>query len=416
MKKRILLIGGNFYPELTGIGKYNSEMMHWFAQSGYDCGIVTTYPYYPQWKIGPPYNRKSFWYSTEKKFFEKTGGKMTIYRCPHYVPKQPSGATRMISDFSFLLSAFFRIINLLFKKKYDVVLVVVPPFPIGFLGILYKTFKPAKMLYHFQDLQIDAAWDLKMIKSQKLINFLFYMERKILEKADWISSISDNMIERVKLKSKKKDVFLFPNWANTKMFFPVEDKEALKKEFGFTSSQKIILYSGAVGEKQGLESVLFAAEKLQSHQSIIFIISGTGPYKEKLKAISIQKQLSNVLFFDLQPVEKFNNFLNMADVHLVIQKANASDLMMPSKLTTILAVGGLALVTANKQSGLYQVINKYKMGITVDAENEEALLEGIKTCVENDHSQIIQNARSYAEQYLNLDTIMNSLKEKISLN
>ena len=31
MKKRLLLISYNFYPEPTGIGKYNGEMISWFV-------------------------------------------------------------------------------------------------------------------------------------------------------------------------------------------------------------------------------------------------------------------------------------------------------------------------------------------------------------------------------------------------
>ena len=47
--KKVLLISQNFTPEPTGIGKYNGEMMNWLAVNGYDCSVITTYPYYPQW-------------------------------------------------------------------------------------------------------------------------------------------------------------------------------------------------------------------------------------------------------------------------------------------------------------------------------------------------------------------------------
>ena len=65
----------------------------------------------------------------------------------------------------------------------------------------------------------------------------------------------------------------------------------------------------------------------------------------------------------LQAHSEFNDFLNLADVHLVIQKASASDLVMPSKLTTILAVGGLAIITANPGSGLYSLVKEQNIGV-----------------------------------------------------
>jgi colanic acid biosynthesis glycosyl transferase WcaI len=53
----------------------------------------------------------------------------------------------------------------------------------------------------------------------------------------------------------------------------------------------------------------------------------------------------------LQPLEMFNRFLNVADIHLVIEKISAGDLVMPSKLTKILAVGELSIVTASREPG-----------------------------------------------------------------
>jgi colanic acid biosynthesis glycosyl transferase WcaI len=157
-----------------------------------------------------------------------------------------------------------------------------------------------------------------------------------------------------------------------------------------------------------LEAIIEAAEvyKLESH--IKFLICGSGPYKENLQNLANHKQLNNVIFFPLQPMEKFNQFLNMADVHLVIQKAKASDLVMPSKLTTILSVGGLALITANKDTGLYSLVEKYKMGILVKAENQKELNEGLMIALNNDNLETMYNARAYAEKFLDINNVMRS--------
>jgi colanic acid biosynthesis glycosyl transferase WcaI len=78
-KERILLIGGNYYPEPTGIGKYSGEMIDWLSVQNYECGVITTYPYYPYWKIQDPYINKSSWYRTEqRKTISDTP--ITIYR------------------------------------------------------------------------------------------------------------------------------------------------------------------------------------------------------------------------------------------------------------------------------------------------------------------------------------------------
>lgn len=407
MKQRILLIGYNFTPEPTGIGKYSGEMIEWLANAGYDCSVITTYPYYPYWKVQEPYHKKRFWYLKESAT-TKSGGKVTVYRCPMYVPNKPSGVKRILLDMSFTATAFIKILGLLFHKKYDTVITVVPSFQFGLLGCFYKVFKNSKTVYHIQDMQIEAAQDLNMIKSKTIINLLYGVERFIFNNTDVISSISESMVAKIEQKAHKK-VVLFPNWTDTKFFSPIPDKNQLKKDFGFLRTDKIVLYSGAIGEKQGLEGIILAAENFKDNRDVKFLICGSGPYKEKLQKLADSKQLTNVVFFPLQPMEKFNQFLNMADVHLVIQKAKASDLVMPSKLTTILSVGGLALITANSDSGLYQLISKYDMGVLVDAENQQTLNSGIlKALTSQDNIQIKENARKYAENYLDINSVMKS--------
>lgn len=406
MENRVLFIGGNFSPEPIGIGKYNGEMIDWLACQGYDCTVITSYPYYPQWKVQDPYSKKAFWFKKEikysKPFYEKA---IQIYRCPQFVPGTPTGSKRMILDFSFCLTSFMIVFKLLFHKKYDYVISVVPCFQIGILGILYKFIRGGKFLYHIQDLQIDAARDLKMIKSTTLINALLGIEKFILKQADVISSISEGMMEKIKTKCNR-EIDFFPNWVDTKQFFPIENKGALKQEYNFKSTDKIVLYSGAIGEKQGLEAILYTANSLKHIQCLKFVLCGSGPYLKKLEGLRESLALTNVIFMPTQPIEKLNRFLNMADIHLVIQKANASDLVMPSKMTTILAIGGVAVVTAPENSSLHKLISSHKMGLVIEPENMQALTGIVMTSIFKDLDYCSINARNYAEQHLSINRIL----------
>ena len=330
-----------------------------------------------------------------------------------YVPANPSGLKRILLDFSFLASAALKLLQLVPSKRFDAVLVVAPSFQFGLLGVLYKKIRNAKFFYHIQDMQIEAARDLQMIKSSKLIDILFKIESYIFNKADTVSSISAGMVRKIAGKAKKP-ITLLPNWTDIDLFYPLAEREYLKQQFGFEATDKIILYSGAIGEKQGLEAILHAANNFRNHTKWKFIICGSGPYKQKLQALAVNLQLENVYFFPLQPFDKFNQFLNIADVHLVIQKANASDLVMPSKLTTILAVGGLALITANQDSSLYALVEEHNLGLVVTAENQEALNEGIRRAVTEDTSGLRKQARWYAETHLSLASIMHRFEKALA--
>jgi colanic acid biosynthesis glycosyl transferase WcaI len=110
-KKRFLIFGINYHPELTGIGKYTSEMVNWLVSHDYYCTVVTSYPYYPYWKLQKPYKNLFF----KKEVFND--GKLTVYRCPIYIPHKPSGFKRIIHDASFFLTSALVFISLYLKRS-----------------------------------------------------------------------------------------------------------------------------------------------------------------------------------------------------------------------------------------------------------------------------------------------------------
>ena len=406
--KKILLIGYNFWPEPTGIGKYSGEMIEWLAKNGAQCTVITSYPYYPYWRIQPPYRSKRFFYSTERKNIGT--GSIRILRCPVYIPKNPSGLKRMFQDATFFLSSTAAVKYIaLTRARHQITLAISPSFFVGFPALIYRLLRRNKVLYHIQDLQIEAAEQLGMIKSPILLSTLYRLEKYILKRVNAVSTISEAMAKKVEEKSQEK-VHLIPNWSDTEFFRPIQNKSELKKEFGFDSNKKVVLYSGAIGKKQGLEMILNAAETF-SESGTQFVICGTGPYSEIIQKKALERTIQNLCFLPLQPLEQFNRFLNMADVHLVIQKSGASDLLLPSKLTNIFSVGGLALITATKGTFLYQLNEDHNLAVVVEPENQEAFNEGLKETLllRSKNDERIMNARSYAEKYLNKNSVMSLL-------
>ena len=412
--KKILLIGHNFFPELVGMGKYNGEMVNWLLKRGYDCTVITTFPYYPFWKVQAPYN--NLWYKKEISLHAESNNKLVVYRCPAYIPKTPTGKRRAIQDFSFWVSKFFMISKLIVSnKKYDLIISIAPPFHLAYLGLLIKKLTGGKLLYHVQDLQIEAARDLKLFSNKKILAGLFKAELSILKNADYVSSISAGMIKKIKAKVNR-DVIFFPNWVDTNIFFPMPSRELLKAKWGYKTDDIVYLYSGAIGVKQGLENLLATAEDLKDDPHIKFLICSSGPYSDILQGQAKIKNLKNVSFLPVQSTELFNEFLNMADLHLVIQKANAGDLVMPSKLTTILAIGGASIITASKGTSLYEMVNEFDFGYVIEPGDQSLLTKQILAIKldENLKEKRIK-AHKYAVKYLNIEKVMHDFEEKVLL-
>ncbi|MBK0380668.1 WcaI family glycosyltransferase [Mucilaginibacter segetis] len=415
--KKILLISHNFSPEPIGIGKYNGEMLEWLANRGYECTVITTFPYYPFWKVQKPYN--NLWYKKEIIYTEQTNAAITIYRCPSYIPKNPTGKRRALQDFSYWISKFFIVFKLgLLNKRFDLIVTVAPPFHLAYLGLMLRKLTGGKLLYHIQDMQIEAARDLKLFSKKRILAGLFKVEHNILKSADFVSSISEGMIKKIK-KKVDREIEFFPNWVDTDYFYPLPNRNELKIKWGYQPDDIVYLYSGAVGVKQRLERILVTAEELKDHEHIKFIICSSGPYKDKLWKQANRKGLTNISFLQVQEKNVFNEFLNMADIHLVLQIADAGDLVMPSKLATIVAVGGASIITATKGTTLYDMVKDHNIGYIVEPQDkgiQDILTKQILDIKLNDElEEKRRNARKYAVEYLNVDKVMSKF-EKSFLN
>lgn len=91
-------------------------------------------------------------------------------------------------------------------------------------------------------------------------------ERSGLLNMDHISTISRSMMNKAQEKGvDAQKVIFFPNWSEVARFRDVSDADALalRQQLGLPDDKKIILYSGNIGEKQGLESVIDAAALLE---------------------------------------------------------------------------------------------------------------------------------------------------------
>ena len=52
---RVLIIGINYSPELTGIGPYTAGLAEHLASRGDDVTVITGLPHYPDWRIAAGY-------------------------------------------------------------------------------------------------------------------------------------------------------------------------------------------------------------------------------------------------------------------------------------------------------------------------------------------------------------------------
>ncbi|WP_144882953.1 colanic acid biosynthesis fucosyltransferase WcaI [Leclercia adecarboxylata] len=397
---KILVYGINYSPELTGIGKYTGEMVEWMASQGHEVRVITAPPYYPEWQVGKHYS--SWRYRREE-------GAATVWRCPLYVPKQPSTLKRLIHLGSFALSSFFPLMAQR-RWKPDRIIGVVPTlFCTPGMRLLGKL-SGARTLLHIQDYEVDAMLGLGMAgkgKVGKVARLASAFERSGLHNVDYVSTISRSMMNKAQEKGVAAEkVIFFPNWSEVARFRDVApaDVAALRAQLGLAEAHKIILYSGNIGEKQGLENVIDAAAAL-SDKPWQFVIVGQGGGKARLEKMARERGLQNIQFFPLQSYDALPALLKMADCHLVVQKRGAADAVLPSKLTNILAVGGNAVITAEAHTELGQLCTSLPgIAVCVEPESVPALVAGIEQALTMPKENTV--ARDYAERTIEKENVL----------
>ncbi|MGB3799597.1 MAG: WcaI family glycosyltransferase [Lewinella sp.] len=404
---RILIYGINYAPELTGIGKYTGEMASFFAAAGDDVEVITAPPYYPQWEIKEGYDRGFYTESIEG---------VTVHRCPLYVPKEVTGMRRILHEFSFVLSSMRYWIPRYFRS-YDQIICISPPFDLGFPSLIHKWLRGTRVLNHIQDLQVDAARDLGIIKQQWLLRLLERAEKWLLHRVTTVSTISQGMLRKIAQKSiPADDIVLFPNWVDGDLVFPVDRSESARTAWNIPPEDRLILYAGNLGEKQGLENVIELADRMRHVPNLQFLIIGEGGAKARLVADARQRKLPNLTFKPLQPLSQLAATLAAADVHLVLQKKAAADLVMPSKLTNILAVGGHALITADEGTTLYEQVKDNHLGTLVAPEDVDALETGLREILNGQRANDCSGALTFAAEKLDKRNILLGFRQILTLN
>ena len=388
---RILVYGINFAPEPIGIGKYTGEMAAWLAQQGHEVRVVTAPPYYPGWKMAE--GRSTAWYAQERL------GAMRVWRSPLYVPAVPSGLKRLLHLASFAVTSLPLLLRQLLWRP-QVVWTVAPALFCAPGALLVSGLCGAKSWLHIQDFEVDAAFNLGMLKGKRAYSMASGVERLCMRRFSVLSTISGRMQA---LAEKKRlspgDVVLFPNWVDLAAVSVLDrlspGPAAYRAQLGLGPEAVVALYSGNMGAKQGLELLAQAAKACPA---VAFVFCGAGSGKAGL--VEQCGALKNVQFLDLQPAERLSDLLNMADIHLLPQRADASDLVMPSKLTGMLASGRPVVTTAHTGTELAQVV--MQTGLVVEPGDPEAFANAIRILAQDQslRSSLGRQARAYAESSL----------------
>jgi colanic acid biosynthesis glycosyl transferase WcaI len=400
----ILILGLNYAPEPVGIGPYTTGAAQALAQAGHDVCVVSGKAYYPYWQVHESLRAPGVLTAREEG--------VEAHRVPIYVPAVPTGAKRLVHHLSFALRAAPVAFAAARRKKFDVMICIAPSLISMMLARAVARAFGIKLWLHIQDFEVEAAFATGLLKERGLLAKLARAFEKWNLRADRVSTISPQMCAKLADMGVARDKIVeWRNWANIDDIQPLDRPSRFRLEWGL-GQRHVAVYSGNIGNKQGIEIIVEAAHLLRDRKDLVFLICGNGSSKDKL--IAAAQGLDNVRFMDLLPKEDLGELLGLASVHLLPQIAGAADLVLPSKLTNMLASGRAVLATADAGTGLAGEVEG--CGIITPPEDARAFADAIVTLIDNPQQREMygRNARIRAEERWSKTRILADFEVKLA--
>lgn len=343
---RILIYGINYSPEPIGVGKYTGELGAYLVSRGHQVDVVTAVPHYPGWRL-----RGGF----RNRYQKEVVNGAKVIRCPIWLGQHVHGIWRLIAPLSFAVTSGLVAAWQILVRRPDTVLCVEPTLFSAPIALFVARLVGARTVLHVQDLEVDAAFATGHLRDGFAARFARYFEKVTLGGFDAVVTISGRM--RDKLCSKgiaKNKLSIIRNWVDLSKFRSSDAATNYRAELGLVDQDFIVLYSGNLGVKQGLNVLLDAARALKHIPEIKFVIAGDGPEKDRL--VKQCSDLTNVLFVPLQPEHRLSAFLKFPNVHVLPQERGAADLVLPSKLGGMLASQRSCIVMADPGTELHEFL------------------------------------------------------------
>lgn len=409
---KILLQSMNFAPELAGVGKYSGEMARWLSAQGHEVRVIAAPPFFPHWAVFAGHSawsyRRTAWHG------------VSVWRIPTWVPARPRALARLAHQLSFMLASL-PVLLAQVRWRPDIVLLVEPALICAPAALLFARALRIKSWLHIQDHEVDAAFGLGLMRGGRLQRAARAVERGLLARFHRVSTISTAMLDLTRTKGvAAARLVLVPNGVDLAGIQPQPPREAgaanppggYRASLGIAADAVVVMYAGSMGHKQGIELLAEAAALLADAADVHFVFCGNGPSRSAL--VRGCAGLPQVHFLDLQPASRLGELLATADIHVLVQRADAADLVMPSKLGGMFASGRAVIVTAHGDTELARAVEG--RGMRVPPGDAAALAQAIAQLASTRTRREALGAagRAYAETQLDQEVILRRLEQELA--
>jgi len=353
---RILFIGVNYAPEPTGIGPYTTGMAEGLAARGWDVRVLTSFPHYPWWEVPPEHATLPA---------RSRAADVEVHRLHHYIPREHKMATRAAHEISFGRRAVATRWG-----RPDAVVLVSPALLAARMCAAKARLSGIPVVTWVQDIYTLGVSEAGSGAGEKAIA---RCESGLANISERVVVIHDRFrrlfTERLGVR---RPVDVVRNWSHVPDLRNRRDP-AVRRRLGWADDDVVVLHAGAMGAKQGLESVVRASQLAAERGSNVrFVLLGDGNRRAELEAMGANPRLQ---FIDPLGDDDFHAALGAADMLLINERPGLTEMSVPSKMTTYFATGLPVLAAVDESSTTFDEMQAAGAGVCVPPAEPALLLE-----------------------------------------
>lgn len=342
-------------------------------------------------------------------FAEQVIDGVRILRAYIYPALHRSYFWRVVSFFSFMFSSTWTEFQV---RDVDLILGTTPPIfqAVSAWFVAWTRRKP--FLLEVRDLWPEFGVSMGVLKNPILIALGRWLEKFLYARATHILVNSPAYKDYMVGKGVPENKITFIAYGtDVDMFNPQVDGSSIRAELGL-QNKFIVLYAGALGQANDIDTILRAAERLKPYNKIHFVLFGDGKERPRLQNEAERKNLSNVIFAGVRPKKDMPRVVASADVCLaILQDIPMFRTTYPNKVFDYMAAGRATVLVIDGITR--ELIESSYGGVFVQPNDDETLAETILDLSKNVDivQQMGQNAREYLVKHLDRRDKLNETLE-----
>jgi glycosyltransferase involved in cell wall biosynthesis len=331
-------------------------------------------------------------------FAEQVVDGVRILRAYIYPALHRSYVWRVVSFLSFMFSSVWTALQV---KDVDLVMGTTPPIFQAVSAWFVAWMRRKPFLLEVRDLWPEFGVSMGVLKNPVVIALARWLEKFLYARATHILVNSPAYREYMIAKgAPERKVSYIAYGTDVDMFNPKVDGSSIREELRL-QDKFIVLYAGALGQANDIDTILRAAQRLNAEEKISFVLFGDGKERSRLQLEAERMKLSNVIFAGVRAKKEMPCVVAAADVCLaILQDIPMFRTTYPNKVFDYMAAGRATVLVIDGVSR--QLIESSDGGAYVQPGNDELLANTILALSKDPQRvrQMGENARAYLVKHL----------------